>query len=44
MRGISRYGGGLKWWDNELANLSIVREFPDMFLEELSGLPPEKER
>lgn len=29
--------------NNELANLPIVRDFPDAFLEELPGLPPERE-
>ena len=28
---------------NELANLHIVRDFPDVFPEELPGLPPERE-
>jgi len=29
--------------NNELANLHIVRDFPDVFPEELPGLPPERE-
>ena len=29
--------------NNELANLPIVREFPNMFPEKLPGLPPERE-
>ena len=27
----------------ELANIPIVREYPDIFLEELPGLPPVRE-
>ncbi|RVW14025.1 Transposon Ty3-I Gag-Pol polyprotein [Vitis vinifera] len=34
---------GSMWTDHCLEDIPIVREYPDVFLEDLSGLPPERE-